>query len=276
MLRTRLKRPIYDPWILIEYERRNHPEDDLRLYAQCHRKFGYGGKFEFPMGPTLLREMFEAILVAQITGIDLYRKVEGVTALDQLLVSTAFRGEDFKNLLDAQQEQWLRYVRINVAEMLNTLPLQNYMFVTGPEFFSIKISETKFHLRISTIMQNKLTSEVQLVEFSPYSDAHAVSNDPVLLLKLRFLKKLHARGKLKFKPRGDTEKVPSDVSAHVFYLADQAVKLEYLSVKASEVPLAYYRNIKRMVKDLEGARNEPVVPCRFSCEFKSICFPGKR
>lgn len=238
-------------------------EEKLRAFNKCTEFHNRGGLVSLPTRTLVTEFVYSNIVLDMMRAPETFEFKFSLTAHLQRAVKALKLKEQHTN---AEIEECRRAAAIAVDEIVNILVPRLYMPVFGTFSYPVKISESVLNLRLSSILTTTnhtvKARTLHAVTFSPYTSPADMQNDLVQTIKSTTLAMAnpikHAIAS-------------NDITLHVFSLGTTK-HLHYVPIECSPTAAQSWASyIEQPIKLLESGYHYPVVPCNFSCQFKSTC-----
>jgi len=236
-------------------------EAQLRMYVKCSKLYQFGETVELDSTTRACKASLEVLAVKALKK-TVYDPMKDLQYA--VLRSVAPIGQN-EALLEPQIQKMISTSYIWLNDFFELFPLSTYFPVHGPCTLTVKISKTPIKLNISGLFRTKRNATMHAVTFCPYTSRHSVFNDPVNLLKVKVLEPYIKRHIASNRP---------NVNLHIFGLTAEG-KLVHNSIDSNFSQKSTYRSILQTVKNIEEDNCYPVIPCPWSCQYKTACFGGK-
>ena len=232
-------------------------EEELRAYTKCSQLFHYGGRVDLPLLTKIVKNTVELLIVEAIRDERILTK-DFAGTLRRIFSLLKIKDQ----MSDGEADKLFRSAVYALDRILESLRNLELVGISGPFEQRLQISKTPINLRFSGLMRKQKTQELIIPVFMPSLGDHAVLNDPALQLKINQIKRF-----------GKTHNKRPTVSAYVYTIKqDGTVGFYYLSDKEQDP--TRIQMIENQIKAMEIGYHYPIIPCQYSCPFKSKCFPG--
>ena len=151
-----------------------------------------------------------------------------------------------------------------LKDLFDVFPISNYEPIYGPIEPTVVINKTPLRVHVSGLFRSLKNKTIHAVLFTPYNKKHSVLNDPIAPVLINILKPFVKKHLQSMRPQ---------VILHVFGIGNSN-ELLYQKLTSNNTNKTTMNLIKTLVSSIEEDRHYPIVPCPFSCEFKTNCFPG--
>lgn len=234
-------------------------EEELRAYIKCSQLFFYGGTEASSLATRMAQYTTEYYLAATMRSPTRDKSYQ----LSRALLQATKACELDTKFLAGQTGKLSSQTALWMGEFWTLFSPQVYLPVTGPLPWRTTVSKTRIDLQISGILRTKKNKTLHVLSFTPYTCRHSQVNDPITHLKLNAMKEF-------------VRSHPGRPRAVLHLLwARPNGSLGYDSVTEDSLNPQYLELIKAKVKEAERGSHFPVLPCKFTCPFKSKCFPGE-
>jgi len=234
-------------------------EERLRAYIKCSQLFHYGGTESGSLSNRMAQYTAEYYLAASLRSSTRDRAY----LLTRALLQASKACELDTKYLAGQSVQMATQTTLWMDEYWKIFGTDMYLPVTGPLPWRAKVSKSRIDLQISGVLRTKKNQTLHVLSFTPYMDRHSQVNDPITHLKLNAMKKF-------------VRSHPGRPRAILHLLwAYPNGRLGYDHVTEDSLNPKYLDLIKAKVEELERDSHFPVLPCKYSCPFKTKCFPGE-
>ena len=237
-------------------------EQELRTHTKCSQLHFYEGELTTPRVTALAEFTFEAL-----TSHSVRKDILDPLHLMQKYLFRASRDLGYNDeLMENQVLQLRRQATLMLGDIFNIFSFTQYIPIYGPITYNVKVHKTPITLRVSGLYRSLKNQTVHIVCFSPYTNEHAIANDPTLMLKLQTLKRVvkkHHSGRAQAK-------------LHLFGASGSDRNLLYSSMESGDVSPQGLTQVTNLVKQLEADIHYPLVPCSHICKFKRRCFPERQ
>lgn len=166
--------------------------------------------------------------------------------------------------MEPQLNKYISSSTLYLKDLLSILPLSTYIPIFGPIEPIVRLSKTPIRLEISGILRSRSKQTLHAISFSPARTKHSIINDPALHLKLKLLQPFVAKHIQTGRPQ---------VTMHNFSCSKNG-SIIYESYSSNDINKALLKRIEVMIKTIEIGHHYPVLPCLYSCPYKSNCYPN--
>lgn len=230
-------------------------EDDLRSAARCLERHALDPGIIWPPRVAAVKQAFENILSHRIRRGDKRLEFWKTKYYQSALKNHNLWTPEYDYLDDEDA----RSVVLMGAEIESLFPQKLYTPAWPPDRSVIRVSETPVEVKFSGVYHQIATNDLHVIEFSPYTTAFDVRNDPVLVLKTQTLQAF-------WKDRGT-------VTVHTFAWDGEGRPM-YRKIPHPDFKQREIHRVTSLVKAIETGLRWPTNPCPDSkCPWRSTCFP---
>lgn len=232
-------------------------EESLRSYFRCSEYFNFGGLIE----PNDLNKLYASAFEYVLT-----RRLAGIADQDIDLASTVNRlARPFykvEGMITTDVDQTAKLALLGVHETMQLFKPDLYPTISGPSTFRIRVSQTPIDLHLGGIVRTRRAQTPHLICFTPYPNQNDCLNDPVVHLKLHALKNLIPRHMHR----------TSNAVIHMLSIGANAT-IKHRVLSEHEISDHHVRMVHQVVRSIEEGIHYPIIPCHYTCQFKTICNP---
>lgn len=235
-------------------------EQRLRAYIKCSQFFHFGGEETASISTLMAQYATEYYLTATIRDPGKDRSYKITRAILQARRACEL---DLK-YLTGQAEEMNSKTALWLEEFWNLFNPNVYLPVTGPLPWRTVVGSTRVDLQISGILRTAKNGTLHIISFTPYNSRHSQVNDPITHLKLNAM-----RAFVKKNPRR------TRAVLHLLWARSDG-SMGYDRVDETTLNPQYLSLIELKVKEAEAGLAFPVLPCKYTCQYKTKCFPGEK
>lgn len=240
-------------------------EYDIRAFLKCSEFYAYGGIVDLTLKTMMLEYVYIKIVLDQLK----YQENFDFNYSLNANLKNAIKALDLSSVVSSgQQEEYKRHTSLYMYEMFKILNPKIYIPIFGPFEYPVTVSKSVIHLNISSLLSVNQNLDKQghiyhAITFSPYVNTKDMENDLVQQIKLFTMSLSNPFRTLVDKPR---------IKLHIFSSSkDTTLNYTSLEYKPSTQKNPWAKYIEQVVKTIESNYHYPIVPCNYSCKFKSQC-----
>lgn len=234
-------------------------EEDLRAYSRCTQFYHYGGKAEYPVVTSLVKETVER-MVCDALLLDIENPRQNF--IPYLKSSMRSQGV-YKHLLEGEQIDLQTKSTFALNDFYALVSPNMYIPIAGPYTFRFTVEGTVLELTTSAIFRKASSKELIGIYFSPFTVEHSMLNDLIPYYLTMLLSQY-----------GQKHFARNTASVFVFGF-DKFGKIVSRVLGDKEVNQEVKVVLANLVRGIRAGVHFPLNPCQLSCPFKQTCYPTR-